>query len=167
MFSRLNYVDAWFNMPASETDYTYSTEQWHRDHEDKKVIKVFLYLVDVDDGAGCFYYLCGTQTGGKLGHINPVNPPRGVQATDIDIKTILSANAASSRTCMGEAGSIIICDVSGFHKGGRPSIRARKVLVAIFTTDAGVDQHNYRLSESFNINSLSPAAKYALRLENS
>ena len=164
-FSRLNYADAWLSIPASEKDYFYSTEHWHRDHEDIHVIKIFLYLVDVDDSMGCFYYLRGTHTGGKLGHINPANPPRGVQATDFDIETILSADAAASMACVGERGSIIISDTSGFHKGGRTSSQPRKVLVAFFTTDAGVDQHSYRLPETIDINSLSPAAKYALRLE--
>lgn len=33
---------------------------WHRDPEDKWIVKVFLYLNDVDEGAGLFVYAPGT-----------------------------------------------------------------------------------------------------------
>ena len=154
-------------MPAAEDDFIYSTEQWHRDHEDMKIIKVFLYLIDVDDANGCFFYLSGTQAGGKFAHVNPVHPPRGVGASEIEIAEIMSTDDSALKMCLGEEGTVIISDTSGFHKGGRTTGKIRKVLVAFYTSDASVDQHYYCLPESIDKSSLSVAAKYALHLEDS
>lgn len=162
--SRLNYVDAWYNLPAKD-DYIYYTERWHRDHEDLKMIKVFVYLSNVDETRGPFCYLKGTQLGGRISHINPVNPPGGVTIDDKQLAKITSLDLTSLKEFTGGPGTVIVSDMTGLHQGGRTTSEPRKVVVATFTSDAGVDPHVYRLPENINPNSLSFAARYALRLE--
>lgn len=164
LLSRLNYVDVWYNMPATD-DVIYYTERWHRDHEDIKMIKVFVYLSTVDETMGPFSYLTGTQYGGRIGHINPVSPPRGVAINDRQFAEITSLDQTSLKVFSGAPGTVIISDMTGVHKGGRTTAEPRTVVVATYTSDAGVDPHVYHLPESINPNSLSFAAKYAMRLE--
>ena len=164
MLSRLNYVDTWHNIPATDDLVNY-TERWHRDHEDLKMIKVFVYLSNVDETTGPFTYLKGSQYGGRFGHINPVKPPVGVSIDEQQFAKLTSHDLTSLKVFTGEAGTVIISDATGIHKGGRTTSEPRTVVVASYTSDAGVDPHSYRLPESINPNTLSFAAKYAMRLE--
>lgn len=165
MFSRLNYVDTWHNVTAADDDPLYDTEIWHRDHEDMKIIKVFVYLSNVDETAGPFSYIKRTHQQGKTGHINPVNPPLGVLFNERQIADFTLPEQSNLLVCTGKPGTIIFSDTTGIHKGGRATGTARTVLVAFYTSDACVDQHTYRLPESINPHTLSPAAKYALHME--
>jgi hypothetical protein len=164
MVSRLNYVDTWHNIPATD-DFVNYTERWHRDHEDLKMIKVFVYLSSVDETTGPFTYLKGSQYGGRFGHINPVKPPVGVSIDEQQFAKLTSHDSTSLTVFTGEPGTIIICDATGIHKGGRTTGEPRTVVVATYTSDAGVDPHSYRLPDSIHPNTLSFAAKYAMRLE--
>jgi hypothetical protein len=49
---RLNYADVWHNIPVREDEPSISAEFWHRDHEDKRLLKVFVLLTDVDESMG-------------------------------------------------------------------------------------------------------------------
>ena len=50
MWSKLEYVDLWYT-PSAEGERK-SSQRWHRDFNDRHLLKAFLYLVDVDDEAG-------------------------------------------------------------------------------------------------------------------
>ena len=58
MFTRVSYFNIWhtFSTPV----HARATQLWHRDPEDRYILKVFLYLSDVDDGAGPFTYAAGS-----------------------------------------------------------------------------------------------------------
>lgn len=167
MFSRLNYVDTWHNVTAADDDPLYDTEIWHRDHEDMKIIKVFMYLSNVDKGTGPFTFIKGTHLQGKMGHIHPANPPLGVLIDEQQIAEFTKPEQSSVIICTGKPGTVIFSDTTGIHKGGRTASEPRTVLVAFYTSAAGVDQHTYRLPENIDPNTLTPAAKYALHLEQS
>ena len=48
MWSKLEYVDVWYTPPAG-SDERLSSQRWHRDFNDRHLLKAFLYLVDVDE----------------------------------------------------------------------------------------------------------------------
>ena len=52
MWSKLEYVDVWYSVPQRATGERISSQRWHRDYNDKHLLKVFLYLVDVDEDMG-------------------------------------------------------------------------------------------------------------------
>ena len=52
MWSELEYVDVWYSVPQPEAAERISSQRWHRDYNDKHLLKVFLYLVDVDESMG-------------------------------------------------------------------------------------------------------------------
>ena len=64
MWSKLEYVDVWYSVPQPEAAERISSQRWHRDYNDKHLLKVFLYLVDVDESMGPFQFVAGSQPGG-------------------------------------------------------------------------------------------------------
>ena len=67
----LFYMDNWFTQPFAGQDQRIASQRWHRDPEEQHVVKVFLYLSDVDENAGPFEYLTASQPGNRLGHLWP------------------------------------------------------------------------------------------------
>ncbi|MGH7874351.1 MAG: phytanoyl-CoA dioxygenase family protein, partial [Candidatus Binatia bacterium] len=64
MFSRVIDMDLWCNVPTEGPD-TYS-QAWHRDPDDRKLVKTFLYLQDVGETTGPFCYIPGSHNGGPF-----------------------------------------------------------------------------------------------------
>ena len=60
LWSKLEYVDLWYSVPQPEEADRVSSQRWHRDFNDSHLLKVFLYLVDVDEGTGPFQYVSGS-----------------------------------------------------------------------------------------------------------
>lgn len=159
MFGRLVYVDLWYNVPTGGPA-TFS-QRWHRDPDDKRLVKVFLYLRDVSETTGPFYFIPGTHNGGPFRKIFPQTldvsryPPDGA---------VEEKFAESQRQmCIGRAGTLIFCDTTGIHKGGHPSTEGRLLLNVVYTTNAGAS----RLGKLYSLSglpagSLSPAAEYAI-----
>ncbi len=159
---RLNYTDVWHNIPVREGEPPISAELWHRDHEDKRVIKVFVLLTDVDETMGPFNYVKRSQVGGDFGGIFPAIPPIGRYPNQDVLAQLINDTPLPSVSCVGPAGSIILCDTSGLHRGGRSLTRPRIVLVGVYTSSAGLDAARYALPRSVGREQLSPAAKFAL-----
>ena len=73
MWSKLEYVDLWYTPPTEEVDRQ-SSQRWHRDFNDRLLLKAFLYLSDVDESAGPFEYVPRSFPGGELGDLWPWYP---------------------------------------------------------------------------------------------
>ena len=58
MWSKLEYVDVWYSVPQPADAERVSSQRWHRDYNDKHLLKVFLYLVDVDEDDGARSSTC-------------------------------------------------------------------------------------------------------------
>jgi hypothetical protein len=65
--------------------------------------------------------------------------------------------------CTGPAGTVILCDTSGFHKGGRCTRKHRFLLTATYASDAALDFSRYRLEQPKQIVHLGPMARHAIR----
>jgi ectoine hydroxylase-related dioxygenase (phytanoyl-CoA dioxygenase family) len=132
MFARLAELDVWYNMPTGGAPIM--SQQWHRDPEDKRMIKAFLYLRDVDETTGPLSFVRGSHNSGSLKHVRPRNagmyPPLGFVEENFPKEQI--------RVCTGEAGTIAFADTTGFHKGGQPSKHARLLFNCMYTTNAAI-----------------------------
>src|SRR5438105_4567090 len=53
MWSKLEYVDVWYT-PSADEEERRSSQRWHRDFNDRRLLKAFVYLVDVDEETGPF-----------------------------------------------------------------------------------------------------------------
>lgn len=140
------------------------SQNWHRDPDDLKLVKVFLYLSDVTSNKdGPFMYIRGSQFGGWQ-HIFPQRPtkrpypPAGAIEPTVAKKDI--------KICTGRAGTLIFCDTSGFHRGGHSVGSQRRIMFAgTFVTQAGfkIYKRNYKIiSPKSHMDVLSKIARYAL-----
>ena len=164
MFSYFFYLTLNVTTPVPAGSEAVQSQRWHGDPEDKKMCKVFLYLTDVDEGAGPFTYVKGTQYGGRWRHLFQEQPPRGFLAPREPIDELVPA--VDIKRFIGKAGTIIFCDTSGYHRGGYATKRERIMLTMGYCSHACP----YPLRIRFEASSdhmvkklhMSVAARYAL-----
>lgn len=158
--SRLKYLDVWHNFQVDDSEPPIDAELWHRDNEDRKLIKLFFHLSDVDEDAGPLTYIRGSQPGGPLGHVFPNDPPQGSYPPSEELESIVSPDLIEANT--GDAGTMLLFDACGLHRGGRTKGKARTLLVATYASDAALDLLRYKLVEPQRIAAMSRQARYAL-----
>lgn len=123
-------VAAWLNYPVDAP--ASKSQLWHRDPEDLKLTKVFIYLVDVDEGCGPFTYIPGTHAfGAEAARAQTLQEMRRV--ADDQMCGVFPPNAW--RVCTGRANTMILADTIGYHRGGRPT-SGQRVLIT-FTYSSG------------------------------
>nr|MDQ2933242.1 hypothetical protein [bacterium] len=116
MYTKLKYYDLALTIPVSEGTEAVQSQRWHRDPEEKKICKVFIYMNDVDSETGPFTYVQQSNHDGIFGSLFPQKTPEGVYPPVGAVeKTIPAENI---KTMTGKAGTLIFCDTSGIHKGG-------------------------------------------------
>ena len=157
MSCSLSYVDLWYNVPLPGTDVLF--QRWHRDAGDRAIVKLYLYLRDVDESAGPLSYVLGSHADGR--HRN-VFPGWGSTRTD----EVEARFPPEERVvCTGEAGTVVFCDTSGLHKGGHVVSKHRLIFYALYTSDVGRPTGTAYLYDRFlsqPSESLGPTQKYAL-----
>ncbi len=163
LYSRLDYVNVWYNFPVSTGEPGIDSERWHRDHEDRNIVKMYLYIDDVDESMGPLTYLRGTQPGGPYGSVLAALPAQGRYPDVRELTHLVPADARI--TCTGSAGTIVFCDSAGLHRGGRSTTRPRVVLTATYVTDSGVDRRTFRLAADTLVPIRDAAVTFALRRE--
>ncbi len=133
LFTQLRYYDVWHTIattaPARES------QLWHRDREDYFICKVFVYLNDVDEGAGPFTYAKGTHFKGPLRGEPPFTLEGHVQRSD-DSQMAVVAPREQWITGTGQRGTIIFADTRGYHKGGLARTSDRIMYNCMFTSPA-------------------------------
>ena len=144
------------NSPATKS------QRWHRDPEDKKMCKMFVYLSDVDENSGPFIYIPESHYGGKWRKVFPQRPPRGYYPPDGAVERVIPAEAIKKMT--GRAGTILFGDPSGLHKGGYALGRERLMFTVTFASSASLLKTFYSLPDNFKeqAKKLTAAQKYAL-----
>lgn len=143
-------------VPMPEGMRSYASQEWHRDPEDQQLVKVFLYLNDVDENAGPFIYVKKSHIFGKWRHISPQQPPRGSASQDSLIPN------EDKIVCTGKAGTIIFCDTSGLHRGGHAKTSNRFMYTSVYTSPASVWPILYKYPKSLDTNGLTNEAKFAV-----
>ena len=155
--TRLYEVDEWFTVPYPRGERI-ASQQWHRDPEDDHVVKVFVYFTDVDEGAGPFEYVRGSAAGGRYGDLWPwADGHRYVEAEELE-----TAVAPEDRlTVTGPAGTTIVCDTGGFHRGGFARTRARTMATQTYLLD-GTRKRRFKVDYHGEQGSLPPQVRFVL-----
>ncbi len=160
MYPKFRAVSLWASLPVPPGAPEHASQLWHRDPEDKKTLKVFLYLSDVDAGAGPFTYVRASHHGGRWRRLFPQMPPVGFYPPHGAVDRIVPPEDITAVT--GPAGTMIFCDTSGLHKGGYCRERTRFMYQAVFASPAGLEPLNYRYPPDFDPSGLTPMAGFAL-----
>ena len=130
LWPRLDGISAWLNLPTGGDPM--ESQLWHRDPEDIKIVKAFIYLNDVDENCGPFCYIPGTHPFGELAAIVPEHK-HPTRVLDHEMQTVFPIN--SWLTCTGPARTMILADTVGYHRGGKPT-RGNRILIT-FTYTSG------------------------------
>lgn len=160
MLSRLKSLELWINLPVDPASPVAGSQTWHRDYEDRQLLKIFVYLTDVTADAGPLSFVRTSHSIGALGDLFPRRPPRGVVPPAGAVESAVPVELVT--TCTVPAGTIVFCDTSGLHKGGRCERLERRVFTATFGTHGAIDPDRYRRPSSAQARHLSRAARHAL-----
>ncbi len=112
---RLHSANIWVTLPSIRQEPIYS-QQWHRDPEDNSLIKVFLYLRDVDADCGPFQYILES-------HQRDWDYcSRGTYPTQAQVEATgrerLAEMTSRVREFTGPTGTLVLANTSGLHRGG-------------------------------------------------
>lgn len=140
LFPRLVDISIHYTMltdtPAS------ASQLWHRDPGDLKLVKVFLYLNDVDEHGGPFCYIPGTQPCGPLSHVKPPHLDKELEGrerlwriTDEEMRAVIPEKRWVK--CTGPIGTMVVADTIGYHRGLKPVKRERTMVCFTYNSGAG------------------------------
>ncbi len=142
----LSYMNLWYTVPMEKTA-NYS-QRWHRDPDDRRLVKMFLYLTDVHEGAGPFHYVPGSHDPGPYRRVISSKPPYSTYPKEGEVEKLFSKDKI--RTCTGRAGTIIFCDTKGLHKGGHATKDPRILFNAVYLTEGAIPAEKKKLNYYLN-----------------
>lgn len=117
MWSKLTYVDLWYTPPAQPGVTRVSSQRWHRDYNDERLVKIFIYLDDVDEETGPLDYVPASTLGGEYANEWPWRPvSNDLYPPQDEFEERIPKSAQVALT--GPAGAMAFCNTSGFHRGG-------------------------------------------------
>jgi hypothetical protein len=134
MLVKLRYFNVWYTFATSGD--ARESQLWHFDREDNYILKVFLYLRDVDEGSGPFTYAPETHRKGRnWGSLPEFSLEEGVRrSTDGQMAKIIPASKWIK--AVGKKGTIVFADTRGFHKGGEARTSDRLMYTCMYTSPA-------------------------------
>jgi hypothetical protein len=161
LWSKLEYVDLWYSVPQPEDAERRASQRWHRDFNDKHLLKAFLYLVDVDERTGPFEYVPGSAPGGRYADAWPWRPLGENYPPDGELERKVPADAV--RTFTGPKGTFLFCNTAGFHRGGFATAHPRVLATVTYSSPASLaslTERSYRFTGSRD--ELDAATRFAL-----
>ena len=161
MWSKLEYVDVWYSVPQPATAERISSQRWHRDYNDKHLLKVFLYLVDVDESMGPFQYVAGSHPGGPYSDAWGWEPLGQHYPTEEELESRIPPSAVQTFT--GPAGTLLFCNTAGFHRGGFSTTKPRVLATATYSSPASLASLTVRSYEyTGSLDELDAPTRFAL-----
>lgn len=136
LWPKLIYTDAWYSIPI-DVGKRIGSQQWHRDPEDRQMVKVYLYFSDIDTEAGAMEYVLGSSNslgrpGVEIGHWEAAGANLYPSAELVE-----TTFPPSQRfSCSGPIGTLLFCDTTGLHRGGISTTKPRVVATWTFVTPA-------------------------------
>jgi hypothetical protein len=112
----------WWSTPTRSGEPEHA-ENFHRDVDDLRFLKLFVYLTDVDEDAGPHIFAAGSHNQDLLTEIR--------RYTDDEVEAAVGSDKIK-RLC-GEAGTSFIENTYGLHRGLPPRARPRLVFQPLYT----------------------------------
>ena len=161
LWSKLEYVDMWYSVPQPEGAERVASQRWHRDFNDRQLVKAFLYLADVDESMGPFEYVPGSAGRGPYASVWPWRPLGDNYPSQEEFAERVPG--ASIRTFTAPKGTLILCDTSGFHRGGLSTSAARVLATVTYSSPASLKsltERSYTFTGS--LEDLDPSTRFAV-----
>ncbi len=131
--TKIRNLHMWINPPLHEENVNgrKGSQLWHRDQEDSRILKCFIYFSDIDDGSGATDFIKNTSvTCSNLA--DPVIPypnSTGYPKEDILWSKVPKENHIKAE---GREGTVVFLDTNGMHRGGYVRERARHIAMCTF-----------------------------------
>jgi len=119
MLTKLFYCNVWHNLPM--TGAARESQLWHRDPEDRYILKLFVYMTHVDEHSGATCYAPGTHPRG-----NVKRKPEQTLCKEGDAYNYRTGDEQMAKvvsrekwiTAIGPKRTMLFLDTRGYHKGG-------------------------------------------------
>jgi hypothetical protein len=105
----LDLITMWWSVPFKGKGLSEAAQEYHYDMDRIKFLKIFIYLTDVDTDTGPHCYV-------KNSHIRKPKPLL-FDGRKTDSEIYLHYLPSDCKELCGKAGTIILADTRGFHKG--------------------------------------------------
>jgi hypothetical protein len=116
----LDTVESYISMPVDYRGLTVrrdimggdqlETRLWHRDYEDRKIVKILVYLNDVDRGGGAYEFIPRGDL--SIWRVGPI----GGRIDETAMRHVVPQTAW--RSCSGPRGTVVFSDTcSVYHRG--------------------------------------------------
>jgi hypothetical protein len=163
LWAKLRSVNMWYTIPLAAAGARNASQRWHRDPEDRRLVKVFLYVDQVDAAAGPLEYIPGSRRGGPYAHLWPFAGGGGFHNGSYPPQAEVEAAVPPEARVRGECppATLLFCDTSGFHRGGYAIGKERLLGVWMFVTPASRAVRSFSVDDRARA-SLSPTAQYAV-----
>jgi ectoine hydroxylase-related dioxygenase (phytanoyl-CoA dioxygenase family) len=148
--SRFVSLNVWNTLPAVHKEKV-GSQRWHRDYNDLRMIKIFVYQNDVTAENGPFTYIKKSHYDGSLGRIlyRIYDSHKGMRRYPRDKELIPYVDFFEENkvVCTGKAGTVIICDTFGFHSGGYVKLGTRELIMALFASSIQTHPTNFAIEK--------------------
>jgi hypothetical protein len=134
---RVSDINIWRSLRTSKP--AESSQLWHKDlADDFFVLKMFIYLEDVDEGGGPFTYLRGSHRRGDLRALKLPEHDDGQQMrASVDAPASVGVGDRVEAVT-GPAGTVLFADTLGYHRGGWARTSERLLMQVLFTSAADI-----------------------------
>jgi len=147
MYTQLNNYNVWFNFPTERL--ARESQLWHVDPEDHWNLRVFVFLTDVDDGAGPTTYAKGSHP--KAGLLNkPASFKQKTTRRSNDSQMAAVIPPEKWLKAVGPKGTIMFADTRGYHKGGHAQTHDRILYNCMFVSPACTYPENFVRTEQIS-----------------
>ncbi len=129
------------------------TRLWHIDHEDRRMIKLIVYLTDVDEESGPFQYIRPEISDQLEANV----PSKFDFLSQTELETYLPRSASDPSqpvppeeyliSCTGKAGTVLLADTARAYHRGKPPMAANRHAV-FFGYLAARPRHPFRCGRS-------------------
>ncbi len=164
LYSQFNFYSLNLTLPMPEGADALGSQRWHRDPGSRRLCKMFIYLSDVDETAGPFWYIKGSQEGGIFRLLYPQKHPDGSYPPEGELENQIPKENFIMST--GRAGTVIFCDTTGFHRGGYATSGKRIMFTSLYLSSdsLGIGKPRFKLDQKTRVylSSKSRATQMAL-----
>tara|TARA_R100001126_G_scaffold38692_1_gene21465 strand:- start:7127 stop:7969 length:843 start_codon:yes stop_codon:yes gene_type:complete len=109
-----------------------NSQRWHRDTEDKQILKIFVYYNDVSIQNGALHYVKSSGFGKKNSKIWPNINDKYFKGAYLNSMATNKIPQEDILTADGKEGTVCFFDSNGFHKGGQVASGERIATVACY-----------------------------------
>lgn len=118
----ISYMTAWWSLPAGDGK-ALQAENFHRDVDDWRFVKLFCYLTDVDESSGPHMFVQGSHNINKLTEIRRFS----------DEEVISTFGPENVVRFTGTAGTAFLENTYGIHRGFPPASKPRLIYQVLYS----------------------------------